>query len=102
MQEQAAAASMVGDVNKYAQVQMAEGMRSGEGGGTATNMAGMMMGMQMASQMVNQMNQPPIQQAQPVQQAPTASNGEVPKFCPNCGTPTNGMKFCGNCGTKLA
>ena len=24
-----------------------------------------------------------------------------PKFCPNCGTPTNGSKFCPNCGTKL-
>ena len=24
------------------------------------------------------------------------------KFCPNCGTPTNGAKFCSNCGTKLA
>lgn len=23
------------------------------------------------------------------------------KFCPNCGTPTNGANFCGNCGTKL-
>ena len=23
------------------------------------------------------------------------------KFCPNCGTPTNGMKFCGNCGSQL-
>jgi len=26
----------------------------------------------------------------------------VPKFCPNCGTPTNGARFCSNCGTKLA
>ena len=25
----------------------------------------------------------------------------VPKFCPNCGSPTNGAKFCSNCGTKL-
>lgn len=24
-----------------------------------------------------------------------------PKFCPNCGTPTNGGNFCGNCGNKL-
>ena len=30
-----------------------------------------------------------------------AGNGVVPKFCPNCGQPTNGAKFCGNCGTKL-
>ena len=25
----------------------------------------------------------------------------TPKFCPNCGTPTNGAKFCSSCGTKL-
>lgn len=25
----------------------------------------------------------------------------VPKFCPNCGSATNGAKFCSNCGTKL-
>ena len=30
-----------------------------------------------------------------------AAGGAIPKFCPNCGTPTNGMKFCGNCGNKL-
>ena len=30
------------------------------------------------------------------------SGGKAPKFCPNCGTPTNGAKFCSNCGTKLA
>lgn len=35
-------------------------------------------------------------------QAAPASNGTVPKFCPNCGTPTNGARFCSNCGTKLA
>ena len=27
---------------------------------------------------------------------------ETYKFCPNCGTATNGMKFCGECGFKLA
>ena len=27
--------------------------------------------------------------------------GAIPKFCPNCGTPTNGAKFCGECGNKL-
>ena len=24
-----------------------------------------------------------------------------PKFCPNCGAPTNGAKFCSNCGNRL-
>jgi hypothetical protein len=32
--------------------------------------------------------------------ASSAASG-VPKFCPNCGTPSNGAKFCSNCGTKL-
>ena len=30
-----------------------------------------------------------------------AGGGVTPKFCPNCGTPTNGANFCGNCGNKL-
>ena len=30
-----------------------------------------------------------------------AVGGAIPKFCPNCGTPTNGAKFCGECGNKL-
>lgn len=28
-------------------------------------------------------------------------NRPVPKFCPNCGSKTNGGKFCRSCGTKL-
>ena len=28
-------------------------------------------------------------------------NGEVPNFCPKCGTPTNGANFCSKCGNKL-
>lgn len=31
----------------------------------------------------------------------STGNGEVPNFCPNCGTKTSGSNFCGNCGTKL-
>ena len=33
--------------------------------------------------------------------AQSTGNGKVPKFCPNCGTPTNGAKFCPECGNKL-
>lgn len=36
----------------------------------------------------------PVQQSEP--QAPA-----VPKFCPNCGAPTEGGKFCQSCGTKF-
>ena len=32
----------------------------------------------------------------------TASTGTSSKFCPECGSPTNGGKFCANCGNKLA
>ncbi|MCI3987762.1 hypothetical protein MMJ63_24970, partial [Bacillus vallismortis] len=50
---------MVGDVNKYQQLSMTDGMASGKmsGGGAASDMAGMMMGMNMDNQMMNQMNQ---------------------------------------------
>lgn len=41
------------------------------------------------------------QSAQQVSTESASSNGNVPNFCPNCGTKTNGTNFCGNCGTKL-
>ena len=106
MQEKAAANSMVGDLNAYTTIAMADGMaKGGEGSSAASTMAQMQMGMMMGQQMVNNMygNQAQqTQQAQPAQQTAAASTGNVPKFCPNCGTPTNGAKFCSNCGTKLA
>lgn len=101
MQEKAAAQSMVGDVNKYQQLAAADSMsKGGSGSSLAGDMVGLQMGMAMGQQMVNQMNMQPMQQAN-VQQG-AVGNGVVPKFCPNCGTPTNGANFCGNCGTKLA
>ena len=102
MQEKAAAQAMIGDVNKYATLQMADGMKNGSGGGMAQSMAGMQMGMMMGQQMVSQMANAAPAQAAPAQTAPAeGGNGAIPKFCPNCGTPTTGMKFCGNCGFKL-
>ncbi len=98
--------NMMGDVGKYQQVAMAESMEHGgnssagsNAAGMAGSMAGMMMGMQMAKEMVNNMNgnsQAPANGA-----ATGAATGAGPKFCPECGTPTNGAKFCPECGTKL-
>ena len=103
MQEKAAAQAMVGDVNKYQQIAMADSFGKGNGGGMMGDMVGIQMGMAMGQQMVNQMNmgnqmnmnnQMNMGGQQP-------SGGAAPKFCPNCGTPTNGANFCGNCGNKL-
>ncbi len=102
--DQAAEYTMLGDMNRFQQVNMVDAM-TGKGGKTnsnASDMAGSMMGMQMGMMMANQMvgnmaNNMANSQNAGAQQ----SGGAVPKFCPNCGTPTNGAKFCGNCGTKL-
>lgn len=100
MQEKAAAQSMVGDVNRYTQMAMADSMANGNTSGVASDMAQMQMGMMMGQQMVNQMGGA---QQSPQQSNSNTSNGNenVPKFCPNCGTKTNGAKFCPECGTKL-
>ncbi len=105
MQKKAASQSMVGDMNRYAQMSMLDSMAKGGNGGSnmgnmASQMAGMQMGMMMGQQMVNQMSGAMNNMGQP-QQAQGSLPVEPPKFCPNCGTPTNGNKFCGNCGTKL-
>ncbi|MGN0157155.1 MAG: SPFH domain-containing protein [Lachnospiraceae bacterium] len=95
MQEKAAAQSMVGDVNKYQQVAMADSLEKGtlgKGGSIVGDMAGIQMGMAMGQQMVQNMQQ---------NMNTGNATGAGAKFCPNCGTPTNGAKFCSNCGTKL-
>ena len=106
MIDKVASQGMVGDINRYQQVSMTEGIASGNvrGGGVASDMTGMMMGMQMANQMMNQMNQATQNQTAPNQGMPNASAqnfGTKPNFCPNCGTKTNGGNFCPNCGYKL-
>ncbi len=110
--DQAVEHSMIGDMNRFQQVSMVDAMTNANGNGNnaagnmANNMMGMQMGMMMGQQMMNNMNaqnqqsQQQMQQPQQQNQQPQGG-GEVPKFCPNCGTATNGMKFCGNCGSQL-
>lgn len=101
----AAAQSMIGDMGKYQQVKVADAMGKG-GSNIASDMVGMQMGMMMGQQMMNGMNNQNnmnnMNNMNRQDQQPAAvGTGVVPKFCPNCGTPTNGAKFCPNCGTKL-
>ena len=51
--------NMVGDLGKYQQVSMTDGISSGKvkGGGTASDMAGMMMGMNVAKEMIKNMEE---------------------------------------------
>mgnify|MGYP001025876147 CR=1 FL=1 len=93
MQEKAAAQSMVGDMNRYQQMAVADGIEKGKGGASvAGDMVNLQMGMMMGQQMMSQMQNT---------QGAAGGMGGVSKFCPNCGQPTEGLNFCGNCGYKL-
>lgn len=82
--------SMIGDLNRNAQIAMADGMAKGNG--TGSQMTEMMMGMAMAKTLMDGMTS---------SGTTGAVAGKSPKFCPECGTATNGAKFCPECGTKL-
>ncbi|NLL93363.1 MAG: hypothetical protein GX225_04415 [Clostridiales bacterium] len=103
MQKKAASQSMVGDMNRYSQMAMVDSMAKGGGSNSMSNMAnsmaGMQVGMMMGQQMVNQMSG--SMNGAAITPVAGATSGETPKFCPDCGTATNGAKFCGNCGKKL-
>ncbi|MFJ5624898.1 SPFH domain-containing protein [Peribacillus loiseleuriae] len=99
---------MVGNMDRFQQISLTEGMASGKmsGGKTASDMAGMMMGMNIANQMINKMNQQTQNQPAQSQNPQPPSQQEEgsqkrPKFCPNCGTKTGEGNFCSNCGQKL-
>ena len=116
--------SMIGDMGRYSQASMVDGISSGQvkGGSVASDMAGMMMGMNMANQMMKNMNdannanhantdQDAGNSANPSANSPASSAGrpgegnpgagKKPNFCPNCGQKTGDFKFCPNCGQKL-
>lgn len=117
MQKKVASQQMIGDMERYQQVSMIDSMNNpggNTGGNMATQMAGMQVGMAMGKELVDQMKGTGILKPQTtlpvVQQAPmrqgysapqVQSNSVPPRFCPNCGQPTNGANFCGNCGNKL-
>lgn len=98
MQNKAASQAMVGDMNKYTQMAMAENMSNGRSSNIGVDMMNMQMGLQMGRQMMDSMNTA-AQSGSTGNAGATA--GGAPKFCPECGTPTNGAKFCSNCGHKL-
>ncbi|MGI6106464.1 MAG: SPFH domain-containing protein [Lachnospiraceae bacterium] len=107
MQEKAAAAAMVSDTDHYTRVQMADALGKGgsAAGSDAASFAGMAMGMAVGSQMAKQMTGQDAPQNAGGGSAGNASasdGGAYPKFCPNCGRPTDGSRFCPDCGQKLA
>lgn len=113
-----ASQSMVGDLGRYQQVTLTEGMASGSmnGGGVASDMMGMMMGMNVAGQMMKNMGDTMQQvngaaagafaEGQNAQQAQTPSSPEpqnaVQNEVPGGGATGGGSKpnFCPNCGQK--
>ena len=98
MATKAASHSMIGDMNKYTQVAMADSLSKGTyGGSVAGDMASIQMGMMMGQQIINNMNNKP----QNNENQQNSSTQKVANFCPNCGTKNEGSNFCPNCGTKL-
>ncbi|MDF2801123.1 MAG: ydjI [Anaerocolumna sp.] len=110
-----ASVSMIGDMGRYQQAAMTEGLTSGKlgGGGIASDMAGMVMGINLAGQVMNNMNATPNPSPSvsfPGTGHPDSgytsgqteqTSSQKPNFCPNCGQKTGNTNFCPNCGNKL-
>ena len=95
--------SMIGDMSRYQQASMIDGISSGKakGGGVASDMVGMMMGMNMANQMMQNMNNNMANPNSGTANSGVPSSTQKPNFCPNCGQKTGEANFCPNCGQKL-
>ncbi len=106
MLDQRIGMNMLGDLNRYAQFQVAQSLpiaAANEGGGAAGIGAGLGAGMLMAQQMMNAMK--PQAPPEPVPSAPQSSSPGTPapagstKFCMNCGKPIpKPARFCPECG----
>ncbi|AFM00877.1 putative virion core protein (lumpy skin disease virus) [Desulfitobacterium dehalogenans ATCC 51507] len=99
--------TMIGDMGRYQQVSVLDGISGGrgQGGSAASDMAGMVIGMQMANEMMRDMSNPKQEQVQEKDSSAPKGGSEPglkkPNFCPNCGQKTEGANFCSNCGQKL-
>lgn len=91
MAERVAAQAFVGDVGRYAAINMADGLANSQGGNVAGLAAQFAMGNQLAQQMNGAFNN--NQQPQP-QQQPAGD-----RFCPQCRKMVS-SKFCPDCGTQ--
>ena len=108
---------MIGNLAKYQQVSMTDGIASGkvQGGGAASDMAGMMMGKEMMKNLnpepgqgkdhpqpqSQSQNSGASQPSQPAAPSASEADSKRPNFCPNCGNKNEGANFCPNCGQKL-
>ena len=111
MQNKAASQSMVGDMNKSAQMALADNMSTGQSSNIGVDMMNMQMGLQMGRQMMDSMNSM-SSAPQSTGAAQSSTSGSAPKFCPECGSPKpadadgwtcscgqeNKGNFCANCG----
>lgn len=94
---------MIGNMQTYQQVSLADSMAAGKGG-AASDMAGMVLGMNMAQEMMKHMNPSQEPKAAPQQGSaaqPTAGSGRKMNFCPTCGAKNEGANFCSHCGQRL-